>query len=74
MNVITREIYVGQEAIDAAKARGETVIELSDGIVKHLVSLEEAQARLDGQEAIKRAFALPQVSYREVMENTYRRL
>ena len=68
MNVVTREIYVGQEAIDAAKARGEKIIELSNGIAKEMVSIEEAQERLGRQESIKRAFSMPQLTYKEVAE------
>lgn len=44
MNVDTKRIYIGQEEIDAAKARGENIIELSDGITKQMYSIEQAQA------------------------------
>lgn len=44
MNVDTRQIYVGTEEIEAAKERGENLIELSDGITKQMYSIEQAQA------------------------------
>lgn len=63
MNANTWEIYVTQQQIDDAKARGAEVIELSDGICSQLYSIEKAQEMLDWKKRLKQSFMLPQVPY-----------
>jgi hypothetical protein len=46
MNAETGRIYYGVEAIEAAKERGEKIIELSPGVARQLTASEELVARL----------------------------